>query len=200
MRSTIKTLCVATLLVALSGAAHATELFTIDSNHASVGFSIKHMVVSKVRGSFGDVSGTITYDPEDLSRSGVKVSIKTASVNTNNGDRDAHLRSPDFFDAEKNPEITFTSDTIERRGDGFVAQGKLTMHGVTREVSIPFTLNGPLTDPWGMTRIGIEAEPIVLDRTDFGLTWNKVLETGGVLVGNEVQVFIDLEAVRKAGE
>ena len=186
--------------LALAGTAAAADTYLLDSTHASVGFSVRHLMVSKVAGSFADVSGTVTYDAEDPARSSVSVTIKTASIDTNNDDRDQHLRSADFFDAEKYPEITFVSTSVEAKGDALVVTGKLSMHGTTRLVSIPFTVNGPVKDPWGKTRMGIEGETITLDRKDFGLTWNKALETGGVAVSDDVKISIDFEAVRSQPE
>jgi polyisoprenoid-binding protein YceI len=192
----MKTILTVLAALTLAGTAGAADNYMLDSDHTSVGFSVKHLMVSKVSGSFAEVSGSLVYDAEEPAASSVEVTIKTASIDTNNDDRDAHLRSWDFFYAEKYPEITFESTSVATEGDAWVVTGKLTMHGTSRLVSIPFTVNGPVIDPWGKTRMGIEAETITLDRKDFGLTWNKALETGGVAVGDEVKISIDFEAVR----
>jgi polyisoprenoid-binding protein YceI len=178
----------------------AGDEYTIDQAHSSVSFTVRHMVVSKVRGSFAELEGVIKYLPEDPTSSSVQVTIKPESINTGDEKRDAHLRNPDFFDVEKYPEMTFASSNVGTSGDGFVLTGVLTMHGVSREVEIPFKVNGPIQDPWGNTRMGVEAEPITLDRKDFGLTYNRALEGGGLVVGDEITVEIALEAVRRAPE
>jgi polyisoprenoid-binding protein YceI len=185
-------LIVLATLVALPVA--ATE-FAIDMTHSSVGFKVAHMVVAKTRGSFQDFSGTIRLDENDLTKSSVEVTIETASIYTANEDRDNHLRSADFFDAENNPTITFTSGKIEKDGTGYIATGNLTIKGNTRLVELPFQLNGPITDPWGNRRIGVEIEPITIDRREFGLTWSKTIETGGLVVGDEVTIELEVEAV-----
>jgi polyisoprenoid-binding protein YceI len=156
------------------------------------------MVVAKVRGSFSDIEGAIQFSQAQPESSSVAVTIKPESINTGDEKRDAHLRNPDFFDVEKYPTITFSSSAVKKKENGFVLNGELTMHGVTREIEIPFKINGPIQDPWGNSRLGIEAEPITLDRKDFGITFNKALDGGGVMVGNEVTIEIALEAV-KAG-
>jgi polyisoprenoid-binding protein YceI len=172
----------------------AAERYDIDTAHSFVTFTIDHLGLSKAKGSFRDVSGAITYDAKDISKSAVEVSIKTASINTNNEARDKHLRSADFFDAEKYPEMTFKSRRVEKRGSDYVATGDLTIHGVTKEVSMPFKLNGPVKDMSGAMRLGVEAI-LKINRQDFGITWSKTLDTGGLLVGNEVSIDISVEAV-----
>ena len=170
--------------------------YEVDIAHSSISFKISHMVVSKVRGNFKDFSVTIKEDPNDITKSSVAVVIKTASIDTDNEKRDNHLRSADFFDAEKYPEITFRSSRIEKKGDAYIAVGTLDMHGVSKEITIPFEITGKMQDPWGNTRAGIEAST-QLDRKDYGLNWNKTLDKGGLLVGNEVKIEIFLEMVGK---
>jgi polyisoprenoid-binding protein YceI len=172
----------------------AAERYDIDTAHSFVTFTIDHLGLSKAKGSFRDVSGAIMYDAKDISKSAVEVNIKTASINTNNEARDKHLRSADFFDAEKYPEMTFKSRRVEKRGSDYVATGDLTIHGVTKEVSMPFKLNGPVKDMSGAMRLGVEAI-LKINRQDFGITWSKTLDTGGLLVGNEVSIDISVEAV-----
>jgi polyisoprenoid-binding protein YceI len=170
--------------------------YEADIAHSSLSFKISHMVVSKVRGHFNDFSVTIKEDPNDITKSSVAVVIKTASIDTDNEKRDNHLRSADFFDAEKYPEITFQSSRIEKKGDAYAAVGTLNMHGVSKEITIPFEITGKMKDPWGNTRAGIEAST-QLDRKDYGLNWNKTLDKGGLMVGNEVKIEILLEMVSK---
>jgi polyisoprenoid-binding protein YceI len=192
-RRTLITLAATLIMVT---AAMAGDTYKIDPVHSRVGFMVKHLVISNVRGNFVDFSGTIIYDPIDLAKSSVDVSINAASINTDNPDRDKHLKSPDFFDVEKFPEITFKSDHIEKKGEKFVAVGKLTMRGVTKEVTIPFDFLGTAKDPQGNLRIGFEGATSV-NRQDYGISWNKALDNGGVLVGDEVKIDLSVEAVKQ---
>lgn len=175
-------------------AALAADKYEIDTAHSFVTFTIDHLGLSKAKGSFRDVSGVIMYDAKDISKSSVEVNIKTASINTNNEARDKHLRTADFFDVEKYPEMTFKSKRVEKRGSYYVAIGDMTIHGVTKEVSMPFKLNGPVKDMSGAMRMGVDAS-LKINRQDFGITWSKTLDTGGLLVGNEVTIDISVEAV-----
>jgi polyisoprenoid-binding protein YceI len=184
------------VLAALAGA-QAVE-YKIDPVHTNVGFTVKHMVISTVRGKFKDVSGTIQYDSKDVSKSSVDVVIKTASISTDNETRDNDLRSGNFFEADKYPDITFKSTKITKQGSGYVAHGIFTLKGVSREIDLPFTLNGVVKDPYGNDRMGVEAGPITINRKDYGVQYNKVLETGGAVVGDEVKIDILLEAVHRA--
>ena len=173
-----------------------TTAWTIDPAHTEVGFSVKHLMISTVRGRFGDVRGTIRLDGDDLTRASVEAEIATASIDTRQEQRDAHLRSADFFEVEKYPTINFRSTRIERVADDrYRVVGQLTIRGVTREVSLDVTNEGRGRDPWGGERLGFSATATI-DRRDFGLTWNQALETGGVLVSNEIRVSIDVEAVK----
>ena len=172
----------------------AADRYEIDTAHSFVSFTIDHLGLSKAKGSFKDVSGVIMYDAKDISKSSVEVSIKTASINTNNEARDKHLRTADFFDVEKYPEMTFKSKRIEKRGSDYVAVGDMTIHGVTKEVSMPFKLNGPVKDMSGAMRMGVDAS-LKINRQDFGITWSRALDTGGLLVGNEVTIDISVEAL-----
>ncbi len=187
-------------LAALVPPAVAADTFNFDTSHTNVGFAVKHMVISTVKGRFNEFSGVITYDPQDVTKSSVEVTIKTASVDTGNADRDKHLRSADFFDAEKYPEITFKSTRVEKRGSGYVARGPLTMRGVTKEVELPFTVTGVINDPWGNTRLGAEVEPVKVNRQDFGVSWSKALDSGGLVVSDEVSLELAVEAVQKKAE
>lgn len=187
-----------TFAVLTSGAAGVTmaaDTFAIDKTHSSILFAVKHMVISKVKGEFVDYAGTIQYDAADVTKSSVEVTIKTASIDTKDEKRDEHLRNPDFFDAEKFPEITFESKRVEKSKDGFVAIGDLTMHGVTKEITIPFEITGVIKDPWGNTRMGVSAE-LELNRQDYGVSWSQKMDAGGLIVGDDVEIEIEIEAIK----
>ncbi|HXF04521.1 MAG TPA: YceI family protein [Blastocatellia bacterium] len=183
-------------VASLTSSARGADTYVIDVSHSWIGFSVRHMMVTNVRGRFTDFSGTILYDEQDITKSSVSVTIKTASINTENADRDRHLRSADFFDAEKYPEITFVSKRIEKRGADYVCIGTLTIRGVSREVAIPFTITGKVKDQRGNTRIGVEAS-LTINRQDFGVTWNRALDAGGVVVGNDVKIELNIEAINR---
>ena len=188
----------AAVLVALAGSAatsSAADKYTVDPTHSSIGFAVRHMVVSKVKGYFNEYTATILYDDKDITKSGVEVTIKTASIDTRDAKRDEHLRTPDFFDAAKYPEITFKSKRIEKSGEGFVAVGDLTMRGVTKEIQLPFTFAGVVTDPWGNTRLGLSAST-KLNRQDYGVSWSKSLDSGGLVVSDDVEIAIEIEAIK----
>jgi polyisoprenoid-binding protein YceI len=173
-------------------------IYQIDSAHSSAQFTVRHMMISNVRGEFTKLSGSIAYDPADPANSSVEATIEAASINTRDPQRDAHLKSADFFDVERFPALTFRATEIGvRDGEGKV-KGDLTIHGVTREAVLH--VEGPTPeakDPWGNLRIGATATAKI-NRKDFGLTWNAALEAGGVLVGEEVKITIDLEAIRQS--
>lgn len=186
---------IAALLFVLPGLTIAAEKFVLDHAHSSIDFSVRHMVITNVKGFFGQFDAELMYDDADITKSSVKVTIQAASINTNNENRDNHLKSPDFFDAEKYPEITFTSTKIEKVGEDIIMHGDLTMRGVTKQVSFPFVINGPITDPWGKVRFGAEGG-LTVNRQDYGVSWNKVLDTGGLTAGNDVKVNLQIEAVK----
>jgi len=190
------TVAMLALLVGLAGAASAADTWTVDKAHSTVNFKIKHLM-SKVTGSFGDFDGTITTDFANLGASGVTFTIQAASIDTANADRDKHLRAADFFDVEKFPTVTFTSSKITKTGETtFAVTGTFTMHGVSKEITLPVTFLGAAQDPWGNTKAGFEIAT-TLSRTDYGIVWNKALETGGFLLGDEVEVMINLEVAKK---
>jgi polyisoprenoid-binding protein YceI len=171
-------------------------VFVFDPKHTVVGAVARHMMVSKVRGIFKDVSGTITI-AEDPLQSSVEVHIKAASIDTGVEDRDNHLRSPDFLDVERYPELTFVSKRIVKHdGSDLVIAGDLTIRGVTKEIELPVEYGGVGTTPWGTEVIGFSAST-ELDREDFGMTWNAALETGGFLVGKKLKIEIEVEAIRQ---
>lgn len=179
----------------LVNAVFSADKYALDPVHSSIGFSIRHLVINSVKGKFTEFTGTLLYDEGDITKSSVNVTIKAASIDTGTPNRDKDLRSANFLDAEKFPELTFQSQRIEKRGDGYVAVGTLTMHGVSKEISLPFTITGKIKDPWGGTRMGIEAG-ITLDRRDYGMNYGKTLDGGGLVVGNDVKIEIAAEAVK----
>ncbi len=171
--------------------------WTFDLVHSSINFTVRHLMVSKVRGRFSRWAGSLEMDDRDPTSGRVEVSIETASLDTGVEQRDAHLRSADFFDAERFPTLTFRSSRLEKSGDGaYRLTGDLTMHGVTRPVTLDVEYAGSAKDPWGGVRAGFSARTAI-DRRDFGLTWNQLLEAGGVAVGEKVEIGIEVEAVRK---
>jgi polyisoprenoid-binding protein YceI len=187
---------VAALVLASPSLAFAAE-FVIDSAHSAANFSVKHMMVSNVRGAFSKVTGTANIDEKDITKSTVEAVIDATTVNTNEPKRDEHLRSADFFDTAKYPTITFKSTKVEKAGQNLKVTGDLTLHGVTKPVVLDvegFTTEAK--DPWGNTKRGGTATTKI-NRKDFGLGWNSVLETGGVAVGEEVAITLDLELNKK---
>ena len=173
----------------------AADKYAIDPVHCHIGFSVKHLVINNIKGRFNDYTGAIVYDEQDITKSSVEITIKTASINTDFKFRDDHLRAPDFFDVVKYPEITFKSTRIEKRGAAYAAVGIFTLHGVAKEIVLPFKVNGK-SNFQGETHLGVEAT-IVIDRRDFGMTWNATLESGGLVVGNEVTIELNIEAIKK---
>ena len=168
--------------------------YTIDKAHSEVTFKVRHLL-TKVRGRFSDFSGAVRFDEEQPERSSVTLTIDAATVDTNNADRDQHLRSDDFFAADKYPTITFTTSRIVRTNvDTYDVSGTLTIRGVAREITLPVAYLGTAADPWGNVRAAFETE-VTINRKDFGLAWNAVLETGGFLLGDEVQIGLSIQAV-----
>jgi polyisoprenoid-binding protein YceI len=185
------------MTAAIIGASLAqASTWTADPAHSNVGFKVKHMMVSNVHGSFGKFEVTVNYDEKDVTKSSVNVTIDAASINTGVERRDNHLRSPDFFDVAKFPQLTFVSKRVEKAGESLNIIGDLTMHGVTKEVALDVTeLNPPITDPMGGMRMGASASTRI-NRTDYGLLWNKAIEAGGVVVGDMVGILIEVELVK----
>jgi len=176
----------------------AQSKWHIDLSHSGANFSVRHMLVSKVRGRFTKFTGVLNLDDEDITRSVVEATIDASSIDTGTEQRDAHLRSADFFDVEKYPELRFRSTRIEKLDDArFRVVGELTIRDVTREVLLDVEGGGRAKDPWGNERTGFVAKT-TLDRKDFGLTWNQALEAGGVLVGDRVDVELDVQGVKAA--
>jgi len=174
--------------------------WNIDPSHSAIAFSVRHMVVSKTRGRFLKWSGQIRFDPDEPAASSVEVTIDPASLDTAEPQRDAHLRSADFFDVEKFPTASFRSTKVEGlSGDRYRITGHLTIHGVTKTVVLDATYEGSGKDPWGGERAGFVASTSI-DRRDFGLEWNKALETGGLLVGEKVELTLEVEAVKQVAQ
>jgi len=192
-----KKLFAAAALATLAALPLRAESYKIDPSHSEVGFTIRHMV-SNVRGRFNDFAGTVDMDPKAPQKGSVEFSIKATSIDTGNADRDKHLRTADFFDVEKYPEITFKSDSVKPAGKNkYDVTGTLTMHGVSKKVTLPVTYLGEGKDPWGNTRAGFETGT-KLDRKAYGIVWNKAIDNGGVLLGDDVNVSINLETVKAA--
>lgn len=184
------------ILASLTALAAFGQSYQIDSAHSSAGFSVKHMMVSTVSGRFSNVKGTVTFDDKSPAKSAIDATIDIATVNTNEPKRDAHLKSPDFFDADKFPTMAFKSTKVAKAGANYKVDGTLTLHGVTKPVTLTVELSPEIKDPYGMFRRGATATTTV-NRKDFGLSWNKALESGGVVVGEDVKISLEIEFARK---
>lgn len=172
--------------------------YGIDTAHSAAGFAVKHMMVSTVRGEIGIASGSVSYDEKNPSAARVEATLDAKTINTGNGKRDDHLRSADFFDAAKFPTLTFKSKKAWKEGEALIVLGDLTLHGVTKEARLKVeNISAEMKDPWGFLRRGATATTTI-NRKDFGLTYNSVLETGGVAVSDEVAITIDIAITRKA--
>lgn len=181
----------------MTTATTATTTYTIDKAHSEATFQVRHLL-TKVRGRFSDFEGIIQYDPHQPDRSSVTATIQAASIDTNEADRDKHLRSADFFGVDQFPTLTFRSTRVTKKGnDTFDVAGDLTIHGVTKPVTLNVSFLGQAKDPWGHERLGFEAETTI-NRKDFGLTWNAALETGGFLVGDDVKITLSVQALPRA--
>lgn len=175
----------------------AKSLWTVDSTHSSVDFSVKHMMIAKVKGTFHKFEANIVADPFDLTSADIQFIIDLNSIDTRNSDRDNHLRSADFFDIEKYPTLTFQATAVTKTDDGeYSITGDLSLHGVTRSEKFAATFEGAGKDPWGNEKVGYSATGS-LKRSDYGLTYNAALETGGVLIGDEVKISIEIEAIQQ---
>jgi polyisoprenoid-binding protein YceI len=180
----------------INSAPALTGTYTIDPTHSRIGFVARHAMVTKVRGSFKEFEGSGHFDAADPAQSRLELAIKAASIDTHNPDRDAHLRSNDFFDMENHPEITFVSTAVHPVGDDrFQVTGDLTIKGVTKPVTVDFEYTGAAVDPFGNHRIGLEGTTTV-NRKDWGVNWNAALEAGGVLVSEKVTLEFDVSAIR----
>lgn len=185
------------LALALTGTAEAAT-WSIDASHTRVGFKVRHLMVSWVQGEFGDVTGTVEYDPAAPTKTSATVTVQMNSVDTRDAKRDEHLRSADFFDVATHPTMSFTSKSVKKgSGQALLVTGDLTIRGVTKPVTLTVDgLGQPVTDPWGNQRVGATATATI-NRQEFGVSWNSTMDAGGVVVGDEVQLVIDVELVGK---
>ncbi|HET9698994.1 MAG TPA: YceI family protein [Terriglobales bacterium] len=184
-------------MTTLTATQPAVSTWNIDAAHSVAEFKVKHMMISNVKGQFIGVSGKLTLDEADVTKSSIEATIDAASITTGEAQRDTHLKSADFFDVEKFPALGFQSTRVTRKNeDELIVDGELTIHGVTRTVR--FSVEGPTApgkDPWGNTRVGVLATTKI-NRKDFGLTWNAALETGGILVGEDVTITLDVQFIK----
>jgi polyisoprenoid-binding protein YceI len=183
----------------LVSSAFSADKYNIDKSHTRIGFAVKHMLLSTVRGEFSDYSGTVIFDEKNVANSSVEGTVKVASISTNSEKRDNHLRSGDFFNAEKFPEIKFKSKKIIKDGSDYVMIADFTMRDVTKEIKVPFKVVGTITDQKGSKRIGIEAE-FKINRKDYGVSWSRTMDNGGLVVSDEVVIELAFEGISKSKE
>jgi polyisoprenoid-binding protein YceI len=194
--SKVPVVAVASWVLALALPAEAEMArYDVDPGHSTVEFRVAHMVVSKTTGRFADYAGFVEMDAEAATVKAIDATINTASVNTNHEKRDGHLRGADFFDAEKFPTMTYKLKSYQKIGDSYTALGVLTLRGVTKEITLTGNFNGVVKDPWGNTRAGFNAEGKI-NRKDFGMVWSKTLDNGGLVVGDEVFIKLDIECIK----
>lgn len=192
----VRTILVMTAAYCLPAVARAEPArWNVDPEHSTIEFRVAHMMVSKTTGHFMDYTGFVDMDAEAGTIKGIEATIKTASVNTNHEKRDAHLRNPDFFDVEKYPTMTYRMKSYKKNAEGYQAIGELTLHGVTKDIALTGNFNGIIKDPWGNSRAGFNAEG-KLNRKDFGMVWSKALDNGGLVVGDEVSIKLDIECIK----
>jgi polyisoprenoid-binding protein YceI len=198
MRITFRNYFFGVVFLSLICNAHvrAQDVYRIDPNQSTIGFSVRHMIINTVHRKFTDYSGTIVLNESDLTKSSANLKIITASIDTEVAARDDDLRSPNFLDVAKYPQIVFTSRRVEKNVNGYVLVGELAMHGVSKEVAIPFKYNGKVKDLLGNTRVGFEGG-LTINRQEWGITYSKVLDSGGLVAGNEVKIDLDIEVVKK---
>jgi polyisoprenoid-binding protein YceI len=195
-RSWIQGIAMACLFALLPlGAQAETARWDIDPDHSLIEFRVAHMVISKTSGRFTDYRGFVELDATAKTIKAIEATINADSINTNHEKRDGHLRNTDFLDTKQFPTITYTMKTTQKDGETYKVVGHLTLHGITKEVTITGTLNGVTKDPWGNTRAGFTADG-KLNRKDFGMVWNKTLDTGGLVVGEDVQIHLDVECIK----
>lgn len=174
----------------------ATTKWAIDPTHSEIGFKVKHMMFTNVSGKFTTYDATITTEDDDFTKSSIEFSADIASIDTNNTDRDTHLKSADFFDADSYPKLTFVSSSLVKMGNDYELTGELTLHGVTKTIKLETEVSGLLKDPWGNTKVALNINGNI-NRKNWGLTWNAALETGGVLVSEEVKLNIELQLLKQ---
>ncbi|MFC4305724.1 YceI family protein [Cohnella boryungensis] len=171
----------------------AASTWNLDKSHSGITFSVRHMMITNVRGSFNQFDAELTADPADLSSLETSLTIDVASIDTKDEGRDGHLKSPDFFNAEQFPQISFKKTSLSSKGgDDYSLTGDLTVAGVTKSVTLNAEISGPAKDPWGNTKLGVVGDGVI-SRSEFGLTWNAALETGGFLVGDAIKIHVELE-------
>lgn len=176
----------------------ASSNWNLDKSHSSITFSVRHMMITNVRGSFNDFNANVTGDPADLTTATAEVVIDVNSIDTKDAGRDGHLKSPDFFNAELHPQIVFKSTGLRSKGgEDYELSGDLTIAGVTKSIKLDTEISGPAKDPWGNEKLGVVANGTI-NRSEFGLTWNAALETGGFLVGDAIKIHIELELAKAA--
>lgn len=178
-----------------AGSASSADKYVIDADHSNIGFSVKHLGISRVKGKFTTFSGVIMVDEKNLANCSVEVEIRADSVDTDNHKRDGHLKNADFFDVEKFPTLTFKSKSVKKVGQAYAATGAFTMHGVTKEIRIPFTFEKAV-DPYKKARIGIDAS-LTVNRQDYGIKWSSLMDNGGLVVANDVRIELAVEAVKE---
>ena len=186
------------LTTGFAGSVWSADTYEVDGAHAYVGFTISHLVINRVRGTFNDFAGTIVYDADDVTKSSLSGTINAASIDTAHQKRDADLRSDSFFDVEKYPQITFETTRVEAGEDSAILHGVLTMHGVSKEVAIPFRITG-VVEFMGKIRLGFDAR-LEINRQDYGLSYSRLMDTGGLVVGNEVSIELTGEAIKMTEE
>ncbi|MCA9401615.1 MAG: polyisoprenoid-binding protein [Candidatus Omnitrophica bacterium] len=194
----LKVICLGLIGAVLSfqNVSAETMSYEIDGTHSTLGFAVKHLQVGTTRGGFNDYKGSISFDPDNYDAFKADVTIKASSIDTDLEARDNHLKSDDFFAVETYPAITFTSDRLEQRGEGTVIVGDLTIKGITKTLTIPVQISGPVKSPFGSSVIGITGQTFI-NRQDFNITWNKSMDSGGYVVGDEVNLIIEIEAHHK---
>lgn len=185
--------------IAVPSALAEVATWHLDKDHTTIGFAVKHMVVSKTQGEFLDYSGVVEMDAEAQEFRTIQATIQTQSLFTDHQKRDEHLRSPDFFDAATFPTMTYQMTSYKKTGETYTSVGNLTIKGITKEITLVGTFNGVVQDPWGNTRAGFTAEGTI-NRQDFGIKFNKLLDNGGVIVGNDVQIKLEVEVIKDKGK
>lgn len=181
-------------LTALSVPVMAADTYKVDPSHSAVQFGVRHMLLSNTRGSFGDFSGEVTWDA-DVKKSSISGAVKVSSIDTRDAKRDEHLRGADFFDVAKFSDMSFKSKSIRKSGKNYIVNGELTIKGVTKPVVFPLEVSAPVKDPWGNQRVHFLAK-FKINRQDYGITWNKSMDNGGLVVGNDVNIELDIEGVK----
>ena len=194
----MKTRLFVILLVAILPAKAFSANYKVDASHSKIGFKVRHLGISSVVGHFGKFEGSFSFDPSKIAESKAAATIQANSVDTDHVKRDDHLRSAEFLNTSKNPKISFQSKKVSNiRGEKFTVEGDLSINGVTKQVTLDVEFGGAVKDPWGKERAAFSASTVI-NRKDFGLTWNKLLETGGLVVGEEVTITLEIEGIKEA--